>query len=348
MMACLRVRLRHHPPPVAADVAVPGEAPPPTGLPLDGSVAAALGMSAAGSAYLGDHARHARRAFMSLGDVLPIPIGRDLGQLYYPEVLAEPLLSKPVSVSFHMIRGSFFEIRTVGERDERGLYRIPTQPFRANIPGDQGMFVVNLCTASVGFLHQLAEVGSTRSLSCSVDILATGFGAVPAPNISIRDANNLCNGHPLPRAASAASPTAPPTSVVPAALDIDPAVLVPLPAAVPAPPTSPNFDVLDLDILPVAPEPLRSLGDAECLITSVTIPLLPLPLGSPELPDVDVAPLELSDVAALPPPKKTRLPATSTMIPTPAATEDAVGKRRSSRLRAKEAPLRETVADQIS
>jgi hypothetical protein len=107
----------------------------------------------------------------------------------------------------------------------------------------------------------------------------------------------------------------------------------------------PNFYVLDLDILPVAVEPLRSLGDAECLITSVTIPLPPLPLGSPELPDVDVAPLELSDVAALPPPKKTRLPATSTMIPTPAATEDAVGKRRSSRLRAKEAPLRETVAD---
>ena len=90
---------------------------------------------------------------MSLGDVLPIPIGRDLGQLYYPEVLAEPLLSKLVSVSFHMLHGSFFEIRTVGERGERGLYRIPTQPFRTNIPGDQGMFVVNLCTASVGFLH---------------------------------------------------------------------------------------------------------------------------------------------------------------------------------------------------
>ncbi|KAG2553234.1 hypothetical protein PVAP13_9KG509052, partial [Panicum virgatum] len=107
------------PPPVAADAAVPGEAPPPAGLPLDGSVAAALGI-----------------AFMSLGDVLPIPIGRDLGQLYYPEVLAEPLLSKPVSVSFHMLRGSFFEIRTVGERGERGRYRIPTQPFRTNIPGD--------------------------------------------------------------------------------------------------------------------------------------------------------------------------------------------------------------------
>jgi len=248
-----------------------------------------------------------------------------------------------------MCRGSFFEIRTVGERGERGLFKIPTQPFWANIPGDQEMFVVNLCTASVGFLHQLAEVGSTHSLSCSVDIIATSFEAAPAPNISIRDANNLCNGHPLPRAASAASPTAPPTPAVPAALDVDPAVLVPPPAAVLAPPpTSPNFDVLDLDILPVAPEPLRSLGDAECLITSVTIPLPPLPLGSPELPDVDVAPLELSDVAALPPPKKTRLPATSTMIPTPAATEDAVGKRRSSRLRAKEAPLRETVADQIS
>ena len=53
-----------------------------------------------GAAYLEGHA--ARRAFMMRRDVLPIPVGRDMGRLCYPEVCAKPLLSRPVSVSFRI------------------------------------------------------------------------------------------------------------------------------------------------------------------------------------------------------------------------------------------------------
>ena len=66
---------------------------------------------------------------------------------------------------------------------------------------------------------------------------------------------------------------------VAASLDVDPAVLVPPVEVVPAPATTPDFDDLDLDILPVAPDPFGSIGDSACLVTSVAIPLPTLPLG---------------------------------------------------------------------
>jgi hypothetical protein len=39
------------------------------------------------------------------------------------------------------------------------------------------MFIVNLFSATVGFLHQIAAVGATRNITCSIDILAAGHGA---------------------------------------------------------------------------------------------------------------------------------------------------------------------------
>jgi hypothetical protein len=95
------------------------------------------------------------------------------------------------------------------------------------------MFIINLCSASVRFLHQLALVGSTANIPYSVNILASSQGNDLSMNISVMDADSLCNGRSIPsfvghgHCVSTSSPPSPPVAVMPAlSVDVTPALAI--------------------------------------------------------------------------------------------------------------------------
>jgi hypothetical protein len=61
------------------------------------------------------------------------------------------------------------------------------------------MLVVNLCSASIGFLHQVYTVGTSNCTGFSVDPIYSGDDSALSPSISLKDAARLCDGAPLPR-----------------------------------------------------------------------------------------------------------------------------------------------------
>jgi hypothetical protein len=78
-------------------------------------------------------------AYMTLGDVLPILVGWDQGQLYYPKVQVKPPTFQACSRQLQLVslcRGSFFEMRTVGADGDIGFFKIQIQPYRADIRSD--------------------------------------------------------------------------------------------------------------------------------------------------------------------------------------------------------------------
>jgi hypothetical protein len=70
---------------------------------------------------------------------------------------------------------------------------------RSGLRGDQGMLVVNLCSASIGFLHQVYTVGAGNCTGFSVDPLYSGDDSALPLSIPLKDAARLCDGTPLPR-----------------------------------------------------------------------------------------------------------------------------------------------------
>lgn len=59
------------------------------------------------------------------------------------------------------------------------------------------MFVVNLCTVSIGLLHGVSRVRAARRVMLYVDKLVSGLEALP-PNLPLKDAEVACQGHSLP------------------------------------------------------------------------------------------------------------------------------------------------------
>jgi hypothetical protein len=210
---------------------------------------------------------------LSIRDIQSVPVGRLRGSTILPTVDAQPLLTKPDSVDITLCAGSYYIIRVTGPNNYSGVYKVPLQPTRSDLRPDQGMLVVNLCTASVGFLHRVFSVGAAQCAGFSTDVLCVGPGPLPAASLPLKDAERLCDGAPLPRGAAPASLDAPPTpppAVLTASTSADPVVAVsddaapvePAPAEDPvlhADPalaasdgsaSSPSFGDFDLDIPP--------------------------------------------------------------------------------------------------
>lgn len=59
------------------------------------------------------------------------------------------------------------------------------------------MLVINLCSTSIGFLHQVFSVGGRCSLGLSVNQLCRGSVALPS-NATLREAVHYCDGLALP------------------------------------------------------------------------------------------------------------------------------------------------------
>jgi hypothetical protein len=76
---------------------------------------------------------------------------------------------------------------------------VPLQPTRSSLRGDQGMLVINLCSAFIGFLHQVYTVGVGNCMGFFVDPFCSGDDSALPPSISLKDVACLCDGSPLPR-----------------------------------------------------------------------------------------------------------------------------------------------------
>lgn len=224
--------------------------------------------------------------------------------------------------------GSFYEVRVTGGDGNVGIYRVPLQPYRTDARGDQGMLVINLCSASIGFLHQVSRVGAGQHVSYTADILCAANTVGPNANFTLLQASELCDrvgdlaacvvanvGAPAPTSLEVGAAQSAPVAPTPEAPPNAPLATTAQP---PSPPASPDFAAMDMDITPcnLYARPRSVRWELEHAVTKVPIPLL--------LPVPDPAPPLISDIDATIPPD---------------------GNRRSTRLRAKEQPDRETVAE---
>lgn len=279
-----------------------------------------------------------------MGDILPVPTRKLKGKLFLPQVRAKPLLSMPAQVRISLRWNSYFEVRIVAEDGSKGLFLVPLQPYRAAARGDKGMLVVNLCSASIGFLHQVLSIDKRQNTSFSANILCTSSGSAPPANISLHDVALLCD-------------SSPPDGMVEVAGLADALTLLGLAPTSDAvgplhAPTAPSAtvavlsptDFCDIDGL-ITPGNTTVLGD-EHIIDHVPI-LLP---ASDEVP---MPPLLTDDNLQFRRPAKgdyvvdVHNPNVADLLHCDECFEDATdpdGRRRSTRLRAKEAPIRETVA----
>jgi hypothetical protein len=256
---------------------------------------------------------------MSVRDILPVPVGRLRGSTIIPSVEARLLLVKPDTVDITLHAGSFYEIRITGPNNYVGVYRVPLQPAHSGLCGDQGMLVVNLCSASIGFLHQVYNVGAGNYMVFFVDPICSGDDSALPLSIPLKDAARLCDGAPLPRGfrgvgvllvpemgyptrVAPSSPAAMVDHVLPGVLE-DPAplnaaledpVLLAMPIAATSPESALSCGSLDLDfgVLPCNSLELTAVNnDAEHVVTSAVIPLPPSPppvASLPQEPTIDL------------------------------------------------------------
>jgi hypothetical protein len=136
---------------------------------------------------------------MSVRDILPVPVGRLRGSTIIPLVEARPLLVKPDTVDITLCVGPFYEICVTVPNNYVGVYHVPLQLAHSVLRDDQGMLVVNLCSASIGFLHQVYTVGATNCTGFSVDPICSSDDSALLLSILLKDAVRLCDGAPLPR-----------------------------------------------------------------------------------------------------------------------------------------------------
>jgi hypothetical protein len=131
---------------------------------------------------------------MTLLELPPVPISRHADQLVFPEVHTQPLLTKPTKVDFFVRCSSLLDVYMKGEDGYHDTYRLPLQPIHTDICGDHGMLVVNLCSSSVGFLHQLSSVGPLSHIVAAMDVICRGTGPHPSISLLLNDACRLCDG----------------------------------------------------------------------------------------------------------------------------------------------------------
>jgi hypothetical protein len=256
---------------------------------------------------------------MSVRDIPPVPVGRLRGSTILPSVEARPLLVKPDTVDITLRDGSFYEIRATGPSNYVGVYGVSLLPARFGLRGDQGMLVVNLYSASIGFLHQVYTVGTSNCTGFSVDPICSGDDSALSPSIPLKDAARLCDGAPLPHGfpgvgvllvprmgdptpVAPSSPAAMVELVLPDILEDpaplstaleDPVLLAP-PIAATSPESALSCGSLDLDfgVLPCNSLELTAVNnDAEHVVTSVAIPLPPSPswaASPPQEPAIDL------------------------------------------------------------
>jgi hypothetical protein len=114
-------------------------------------------------------------------------------------VEARPLLVKSDTVEITLCAGSFYEICVTSPSNYVGVYRVPLQPVCSGLHGDKGMIVVNLCSTSIGFLHQVYTVGTGNCTGFSVDPLCSSDDSALPPSIPLKDVARLCDSASLPR-----------------------------------------------------------------------------------------------------------------------------------------------------
>jgi hypothetical protein len=216
-----------------------------------------------------------------------------------------PALVKPETVDITVRAGSFYEKRVTGPSNYVGVYHVPLQPARSYLRSDQGMLVVNLCSASIGFLHQVYTVGTGNCMSFFVDPICSGDDSALPPSIPLKDAARLCDNAPLSRGFPSVgvllvpemgdpTPIAPPspTTMVepvltgaleePAPLNaaLEDPVLLAVPIAATSHESVLSCGSLDLDfgVLPYNLLELTAVNnDVEHVVTSIAIPLPPSP-----------------------------------------------------------------------
>jgi hypothetical protein len=164
------------------------------------------------------------------------------------------------------------------------------------------MLVVNLSSASIGFLHQVYTVGAGNCTGFSVDPICSGDDSALPPSIPLKDKERLCDnapvlrgfpgvgvllvpgmGDPAPIAPSSLAamvePVLPGVLENPAPLNaaLEDPVLLAAPIATTSPESALSYGSLDLyfGVLPCNSLELTAVNnDAEHVVTSVAIPLL--------------------------------------------------------------------------
>jgi hypothetical protein len=133
---------------------------------------------------------------------------------------------------------SLLDVYMKGEDDYHDMYRLPLQPIHTDIHCDRGILVVNLCSSSVGYLHQLSSVGPLSHIVAAMDVICRGAGPRPSISVLLNDACRLYDDT---------------TSLPVAALEQGP-----LAHDIVAAPDAPPPQVADADSLPIA----DGVGDA--------------------------------------------------------------------------------------
>lgn len=199
-----------------------------------------------------------------------------------PVVRAEPMPHKPASVRVSLHRHSFYEIHTTAQDGSVGFFRVPLQPVRHDARADQGMMVVNLSSATIGFLHQVCKVGARQNTAFTLDVISKGrnFDELQG-NIPLDAASQLCDTVgklQLPALAGRVHNDIPLPAVVASEIAIPAS---PVRAASPPPPL--DFSDIGIDIgLDIVPCNLEKRIKSERwmlehLVPAVIVPLLIAP-----------------------------------------------------------------------
>jgi hypothetical protein len=226
-----------------------------------------------------------------------------------------------------MCHASVFKLTVTVEDDTQGFYSVPLQLYRTDIRNNQGMLVVNLCSAAIGFLHQVSRVGQRQNVSFSTDPICAGPRL--AATMLVEAASELCNVELLPAVFELPPPPPVPQLVLAQNVALPPSMAI---SAGPDSPTrevdqapslgsEPNFNALDLNTAAKfnKSDAFYSIQKREHVVDTAALPLseswfdsssssvlltksLELPTAAPakaalhhdEEPPVMVAPIDLS------------------------------------------------------
>jgi hypothetical protein len=103
------------------------------------------------------------------------------------------------------LRLGFFEVLVLGSLGERTFYRLPLRKASSD-PGCKGLLVVNLASASVGLISNIATIGPLKRRVLSADILARGSPSQADLEVPLSFATDLVMGVDNPPVSLPASP----------------------------------------------------------------------------------------------------------------------------------------------
>uniref|UniRef100_A0ACD5Z9H7 Uncharacterized protein n=1 Tax=Avena sativa TaxID=4498 RepID=A0ACD5Z9H7_AVESA len=164
--------------------------------------------------------------------------------LAIPLAIGDPLRSKPKSVVFKLYMG-FFDVHVTGSLGEQAFFCLPIRPLSSD-PSCKGLMVVNLATASVGFITSIAKVGHHSRPTLAVDVIARGRPTEPQLAVPVPFATELALGPDATLAFLLDAVQAAASSTAQAASDDLPLVVAP------AAPT-PAFHALAMEAIPILP-----------------------------------------------------------------------------------------------